>query len=95
MNSVRSAVNEKGFQVRSWVIVWLLATFLLLYGLFMYVVVGDKGPPDWDFGIVEDIPGKSAYSTYPEPAGAAIEPVPQHVKGRPALAPEGQREEKR
>jgi hypothetical protein len=90
MNSVRTVVNEKWLQLRSWVVVWLLATAFLLYGLFMYVVVGDKGAPDWDFGIVEDVPGKSIYSTFPEPAGATKEPTPQHVMEKPALAPEGQ-----
>lgn len=87
MSSERITISEKGLQVRSWILVWLLAIFFLLYGLFMYAVVGDKGPPDWDFGIIEDIPGKSAYSTFPEPAGATKEPAPQHVTGKPALAP--------
>lgn len=86
MGSARAVVNERGLVLRSWVFVWLLAIFFLLYGLFMYFVVGDKGPPDWDFGIVEDIPGKSVYSTFPEPAGATREPAPQHVSERPTLA---------
>ncbi len=95
MGSARAAVNERGLVLRSWVFVWLLAIFFLLYGLFMYFVVGDKGPPDWDFGIVEDIPGKSVYSTFPEPAGATREPAPQHVMGRPILAPVEQGEERK
>jgi hypothetical protein len=90
MNSVRTVVNEKGLQLRSWFLVCILAIAFFLYGIFMYVVVGDKGPPDWDFGIVEDIPGKSIYSTFPEPVGATREPAPQHVKEKPALAPDGQ-----
>jgi hypothetical protein len=90
MDSAKTVVNERGLVLRSWIIVWLLAIFFLIYGLFMFFVVGDKGPPDWDFGIVEDIPGKSPYSTSPEPAGSAGEPAPQHVTGKPALAPAGE-----
>ena len=26
-------------------------------------LAGDKGPPPWDFGVVEDVPGQSPYST--------------------------------
>jgi len=87
MNSVRTAVQEKSLSIRSWAIVWFLAIFFVSYGLFMFFVVGDKGPPDWDFGIVEDIPGKSVYSTFPQPSGATSEPAPQHVAGKPTLAP--------
>ncbi len=78
--------------MKTWYMVWSLAFFFLIYGLFMFIVVGDKGPPDWDFGVVEDIPGKSVYSTYPQPAGATPEPRGQHVSGRPELAPEVERE---
>ena len=89
----KTEANEKGLALRSWVFVWFLAIFFLCYGLFMYFVVGDKGPPDWDFGIVEDIPGKSVYSTYPQPAGATKEPAPQHVTEKPALAPNEKNEQ--
>ena len=74
---------------RSWALVSGLALAFLLYGLFMFVVVGDKGPPEWDFSTVEDIPGKSEYSTFPQPGGTPVEPEPQHVSGRPPLAPGG------
>ena len=74
---------------KGWARVWGLALAFLLYGLFIFAVVGDKGPPDWDFNVVEDIPGKSVYSTYPQPGGTTIQPEPQHVAGKPSRAPTG------
>ena len=71
---------------QSWFIVCGLAFLFLIYGLFMFLAVGDKGPPDWDFGSVEDIPGQSAYSTHPGAPGTIAEPEPQHVSGKPPRA---------
>jgi hypothetical protein len=70
--------------VKGWLIVSGLALFFLLYGLSIYFVVGDKGPPGWDFGVIPDIPGQSVYSTSPEPAGNAGEPDVQHVSETPS-----------
>lgn len=81
--------NERKAGLWSWALVCGLALAFLLYGLFMFVVVGDKGPPGWDFSTVEDIPGKSEYSTFPEPGVTPKEPEPQHVSGKPALVPGG------
>ncbi len=69
--------------IRGWVYVCGLALFFLLYGLFMFYMVGDKGPPGWDFGAVEDIPGASVYSTNQPVTGGAAPPAPQHVSQRP------------
>ena len=74
---------------RGWFIVCGLALLFLIYGLFMFLVVGDKGPPDWDFAVVEDIPGQSVYSTHPGPPAKTAEPEPQHVSGKPPLAEVG------
>jgi len=41
----------------------VIAVLFLLWGLFIFIMVGDKGPPSWDFGTMEDIPGQSPYST--------------------------------
>ena len=41
----------------------VIAVLFLLWGLFIFFMVGDKGPPSWDFGVMEDIPGQSPYST--------------------------------
>ena len=76
-----SRKNRKG-----WIIVCTLAILFLIYGVFMYFVVGDKGPPDWNFGNVEDIPGQSLYSTHPAVGGTASAPEPQHVSQKPPLA---------
>ena len=48
---------------RGWFIVIAMALFFVLWGLFIFFAVGDKGPPPWDFGVIQDIPGESAYST--------------------------------
>ena len=71
---------------KGWLIVCTLAILFLIYGVFMYFVVGDKGPPDWNFGNVEDIPGQSVYSTHPAVRGAACTPEPQHVSQKPPLS---------
>ncbi len=76
--------------VRGWLIVCGLALAFLIYGLVMFSVVGDKGPPDWSFGNVEDIPGESIYSTTPGVRGPSAIPEPQHVNQAPPLfRPEG------
>ena len=65
---------------KSLVIVLAIAVSFLIWGLFIFFSVGDKGSPPWDFGIVQDIPGESAYSTHPP---KAPEPEPQHVSQKP------------
>jgi hypothetical protein len=62
--------------LRGWLIVVGVALLFLVWGLFIYFAIGDKGPPPWDFNVVKDIPGQSPVST--EPKGAAG-PFPQHV----------------
>ncbi len=82
--------EESRLVTRGWVIVCVLAIAFFVYGMIMYSFVGDKGPPDWDFGFVEDIPGGSVYSTIPAgPGPAAPVPEPQHVSEKPALAETG------
>ncbi len=53
-----------------------LAVFFLIWGLTIFFVVGDKGPPGWDFGTVQDIPGESAYSTHRMKEVADLTPLP-------------------
>ena len=50
--------------LRSWLVVVGIAVAFLVWGLLVYVSVGDKGVPNWNFGVVEDIPGQSPYSTH-------------------------------
>ena len=75
-----------GLSLRSWLYVSALAFMFLLYGLFMFFMIGDKGPPEWNFGTVEDIPGESVYSTNEPITGGAAAPDPQHVSQKPKQA---------
>ncbi|MBW1696037.1 MAG: hypothetical protein JRH18_09105 [Deltaproteobacteria bacterium] len=68
--------EKKGSIFISWVIITLLILYFLLYSLFSYLVVGDRGHPGWDFGTVRDVPAGSAYAIYKKL------PYPQHVKGQ-------------
>jgi hypothetical protein len=60
----------------TWIIVVLLLLLVLAQGVFSYVVVGDRGQPNWDYRPVKDVPGESPYAIY-EPL-----PYPQHVRGQ-------------
>ena len=80
MENLTPTGNDKS-TIGSLVIVLAIAISFLVWGLFIFFSVGDKGSPPWDFGIVQDIPGESAYSTHPP---KALEPEPQHVSQKPA-----------
>jgi hypothetical protein len=68
-----------------WLVVCGIAVAFVLYGFLAFFVVGDKGPPDWDYGSIEDVPGQSVHSTYPY-RGRVPKPEPQHVDQRPSAA---------
>ena len=59
----KSVDQEKKGSLRGWIIVLAMAILFVVWGLFIYFAVGDKGTPPWNFGVVSDIPGESAYST--------------------------------
>jgi hypothetical protein len=61
-----------------------LSVAFVAYGIIMFLSIGDKGPPGWDFGAMEDTPGKSVYSTYS--GKPTLGPEEQHVAGRPSRA---------
>jgi hypothetical protein len=69
--------------LRGWLIVCAIAIAFVLYGFFAFHFIGDKGPPDWDAGAVQDVPGASLHSSAPFDEGSA-RPEPQHVSGRPS-----------
>jgi len=69
---------------KSWAIIGALVLLFLAWGLFVFFAVGDKGPPPWDFGVAQDIPGESSYSTERPFRGKVSDPQPQHVLERPA-----------
>ena len=62
MEPITSEQKEKSNRV-GWIIVVAIAILFVLWGLFIFFAVGDKGPPAWDFGVIKDIPGESPYST--------------------------------
>lgn len=86
------AENEKRESgVFTWAVIGGIAITFLLWGLLIFFVIGEKGPPAWDFSVIPDIPGESAYSTHTpiSPHGRVPIPVePQHVMGPPAKAAE-------
>ena len=62
MEPITSEQEEKSNRI-GWVVVVAIAVIFILWGLFIFLTVGDKGPPYWDFGVIKDIPGESPYST--------------------------------
>ena len=82
---------------KSLVFIFILAASFLAWGFLLFHTIGDKGPPPWDFGIVRDVPGESAYSTHRARAGRITEPDPQHVSGKPreVEGEEGEKGEKK
>jgi len=76
---------------RTLFIVVAIALAFAAWGVLLFYTVGDKGPASWDFGVVRDVPGSSAYSTF-DPA-KALKPDTrkgeleiQHVEGKPGSA---------
>ena len=59
----------------TWMVIGLLLTWILAKGFFSFFVVGDMGPPTWDYRTVPDIPASSPYALY------ELLPYPQHVRG--------------
>jgi len=49
--------------IKDWLVPIAIAVLFLVWGLVIFFMVGNKGQPPWDFGVVEDIPGQSPYST--------------------------------
>jgi hypothetical protein len=80
--------NIRRMALRGWLIVCAIAILFTLYGFLAFFVIGDKGPPDWDYGSLPDVPAQSEYSTYPYGHGLP-QPEPQHVNQKPPEAEEG------
>ncbi len=70
--------DRRRIALRGWLIVCAIAILFTLYGFLAFFVIGDKGPPDWDYGSLSDVPAQSEYSTYPY-GGGPTQPGPQHV----------------
>jgi hypothetical protein len=59
---------------KSWIVVFSIAFFFFLWGLFIFFTVGVGQPPAWRYGIMPDVPGQSVYSVQgaEERAGTAM-----------------------
>ena len=66
---------KKESAIRTWVIILLATATVIAQGFFSFVVVGDRGQPDWDYRPIKDVPGESPYAIYQKL------PHPQHVRG--------------
>ena len=73
----------------SWVIVLAMAVAFLLWGLFIFSVVGVSWPPPWRYGTIADVPGQSIYSVSGAEKQAGTAPLgegekirQQHVMGQ-------------
>ena len=62
-------MSEKGSEtlekVKTWLILLLMVIGILGYGIAVYVTIGDKGPPGWNYGAISDVPGEAPFSTEP------------------------------
>jgi hypothetical protein len=94
MSETRNASNRQGGTLRTLLVACGLAAGFLIWGLFVFRTVGDKGPPVWDYGAVPDVPGLSAFSTDSARPLPNVPPYflheqaglsPQHVKERPYI----------
>jgi hypothetical protein len=86
--------EETRESARSWAIVAGIAMTFLAWGLFIFFLIGEKGPPDWQYSVIPDVPGESVYSTHDPGAPTGLVPRPkpgyvdeQHVAGPPAEVP--------
>ena len=75
--------RDKTFDLRSWGIISAIALGFLCWGIFVFMAVGEKGTPSWDFSVVEDIPSQSVYSTHQAEQVFGDQPplAPQHIPG--------------
>ncbi len=88
--------QERKQTIVTWGIIFAIAIGYILWALLVQLVIGYR-ELTWQFGIIPDIPGESAYSTFSptRPLGFTpnVIPVPaepQHVMGP---GPETPREE--
>lgn len=79
--------KEKREIILSWSIVAAIAVAVLLWGSFLFITIGDKGPPPWDYSIVEDIPGEAASSLYSSPAFHGYGPRPAKIEKQHVMDP--------
>ena len=52
-------------RLKAWAVVLGICAAILAYGAIVFFAVGDKGPPAFDYGAVNFVPGGSPYTTRP------------------------------
>lgn len=67
--------HHEASSLRTGFIIFLLLLIIAVQAGLAYVLIGDRGQPDWDYRPVRDVPGESPYAVY------EYLPFPQHVKG--------------
>lgn len=94
MSETKIAQDRQEGSLRTLLVAFGLAAGFLFWGLFLFYTVGDKGPPNWDYGRVPDVPGLSVYSTDSGRPLSGVPPFylhekaglsPQHVKDKPII----------
>jgi hypothetical protein len=65
----------------TWIMIASLVLVILLQGALSFLVVKDRGQPDWDFNVVKDIPGESPYAMYPLENSQHIRGLKEENKG--------------
>jgi len=63
---------------KTWFLILLMVGWVAFKGWLAYTVIGNLGPPDWDYRPIPDVPGESAYAI-DNPYHAL--PYGQHVLG--------------
>jgi hypothetical protein len=63
---------------KTWFLILLMVGWVAFKGWLAYTVVGNLGPPDWDYRPIPDVPGESVYAI-DNPYHAL--PNGQHVQG--------------
>ena len=59
----------------TWLWIGILLAWILGKWLLSFTMVGNPGPPTWDYRPIRDVPGQSPYAVY------QLVPNPQHVRG--------------
>ena len=63
MSENGSEIQKPLEKIKTWLIVLLMVIGILGYGIVVYVTIGDRGPPGWNYGSIPDVPGESPFST--------------------------------
>jgi hypothetical protein len=68
---------------RGWLLLIVFSLLVMGWGMFIHMMVPES-PRTWDFGVIPDTPGISAYSTI---APLSHEPIPRQFEQLPEAIP--------